>query len=70
VLEQSQKLAERISNQAGGDRRTQVQRMFTVVLGRYPEEAELSDAMILVEFDGLPSLARTLFNTSEFIYLN
>jgi hypothetical protein len=70
VLEQSAKLAERVSQEAGEDRRKQVQRMFMIVLGRYPGDPELADAVALVEVDGLKSLARTLFNTSEFIYLN
>jgi hypothetical protein len=41
-----------------------------LTLGRDPDPTERFDATALVERHGLPALARTLFNSSELIWID
>ncbi len=70
VLTQSGKLAERVKREVGDDVSAQVQRMFLLVLGRQPTDAERRLSTAAIEKDGLASLARVLINTNEFAFLN
>lgn len=71
VLNQSKRLAKRIENQ-GTPYQTSVQKVesaFQITLGRNPSQSELKGALILVHQEGLASLCRVLFNSSEFIFI-
>ena len=47
----------------------QVDRVFKLVLGRAAEKDEREPAIRLVQQHGLALLARTLFNTNEFLVI-
>lgn len=66
---QSAKLAERIMREAD-DKAVQVDEVFERILGRPPSSEERNACLELVGADGLEALARTLFNTNEFAFLN
>ncbi len=69
VITQSKKLAERIKKEAGENVEAQVKRIFLRVLCREPTAEELKFSAVAVKQDGLPQLARVLFNTNEFSFL-
>ena len=62
--------AERVTKDAGKATDAQVRLAWRLALGRAPDPAELGDATALVERHGLPALARTLFNSSELIWID
>ncbi len=68
VHEEAEFLARRAATEAGPDRRAQIGRAFEIVLGRPPAAEELA------EFDrfagGMPAIARVLFNSNEFLYVD
>ncbi len=61
VVTQSQKLAQRIKDVDGA---------FQMVLGRKPAPDERRAAAAMARTDGLAAVARVLFNTNEFLFLN
>lgn len=69
VLRMSDHLAERVEKEAGDELNEQVKRMWQLVLGRAPGDKEQQDAVQLAKAHGLPLLARVLFNTNEFIWI-
>ncbi len=69
VLEQAERLAERVKSGAGENAGDQVRRVYEYVLGREPTEAELKAATDAVEGHGLSTLCRALFNSNEFLFL-
>ncbi|VAX36867.1 hypothetical protein MNBD_PLANCTO02-1189, partial [hydrothermal vent metagenome] len=69
VMTQSEKLAQRIEKEAGKNIDAQVKRIFLRVLCREPSKVELTFSVAAVKKDGLPHLARVLFNTNEFSFL-
>lgn len=69
VLQQAEQLAVRVTREAGPRPAEEVRRAFQLTLGREPEPAELRAAEFLVREHGLASLARALFNSSEFLWL-
>jgi hypothetical protein len=69
VLRMAEHLAERVEKEAGDDLRKQVQRMWELAMGRTPTEKELNGSVKLAREHGLPLLARVLFNTNEFIWI-
>ncbi len=69
VLNQSSYLARR----AAGDSRPveeAVRQMFRLVLLREPEAAERQDFTALAQSAGLPAVARVLFNSNEFLFVD
>ena len=69
VLQQSDQLATRVTREAGPRPANGVRRMFRLTLGRGPVPDEARAAEALVRAHGLASLARALFNSSEFLWL-
>lgn len=70
IVEQSEKLAQRASLEAGADLNDQIDLMFQLTLGRQPDEEERSVAANLASNTGLSSVGRMLYNLNEFFYLN
>jgi hypothetical protein len=70
VLFQAGKFAERVQAEAGQDIARQVDRAYSLALGRPPDATERSRAMAFVrESDGgLTAFCQLLFNLNEFIY--
>jgi hypothetical protein len=69
VLREARHLRSRIEREAGEGSRAQVERAYSLVLGRKPSRAETERAALLLEEHGLESLAWALFNSSEFLYV-
>jgi hypothetical protein len=78
--DRAEKLAERVTKEAGADLHQQAARAFELVLGREPTQDEFADAAALLELlqkkhDQSPEGALrywclTLFNLNEFVYLD
>lgn len=70
VIEQAEHLARRAEKEAGPVLNDQLRHMFMLTLGRQPEAEELDITRSLADSNGLPSVARALYNLNEFFYLN
>ena len=70
VLRMSESLAERVRSEVGDDSPAQVRRAMALVYGRAPHADEQRLAVDLVEREGLATLARVLFNSNEFLYVD
>ncbi len=66
----SDAFAARLARDAGPDTRHQVERAYRLAFGRGPEPDEQARAVRVVEAFGLPTLARAIFNSNEFLYLD
>ncbi|WP_435008198.1 PSD1 and planctomycete cytochrome C domain-containing protein [Tundrisphaera lichenicola] len=69
ILDQANRLADRLEAEAGPDPGSQVDRAFELAFGRCPTEAERPAAIGLVRDHGAPALARALFNANEFLHV-
>ncbi len=69
LLQQSERLAQRMQREAGEDPRKQVARLFELMFLRSPREEELTDAVVLIQSHGLPALCRAMLNANEFLYV-
>ena len=70
LTDQADILAARIAGDAGQDRAAQVRRAFALAFGREPEPDEAFEAARLAGEHGLQALARALFNSNEFLFLD
>jgi hypothetical protein len=69
ILRQARSFAERVEREAGGGVVEQVALAHRLALGRLPGGAERERAAALVREHGLDTLCWTLFNATEFLYL-
>lgn len=69
VLLQAEKLAERVTREAGADSGTQIKRIFALAFGRAPTATEVQAAATLIAADGLPAFCRVLLNANEFAFI-
>jgi hypothetical protein len=71
INEESEHFARRIAKEGKSDPEARVVMAYQLALGRLPDDQELGS---LIEFansiEGLTRMARILFNTSEFIYVD
>jgi Protein of unknown function (DUF1553)/Protein of unknown function (DUF1549)/Concanavalin A-like lectin/glucanases superfamily/Planctomycete cytochrome C len=70
VLHLSDAFAARLAREAGGDPGSQVDLAYRLSFGRKPEAGERERAVRLVEKFGASTLARVLFNSNEFLYVD
>jgi hypothetical protein len=70
VLHLSDALAERLKREAGPDPGRQVDRAYRLAFSRDPDPEERAAAVEVVEQFGASSLARALFNSNEFLYVD
>jgi hypothetical protein len=70
VLYLSDAFADRLVREAGPDAGRQVSRAYQLAFGRSPEPEEAEKAIKLVEKFGASTLARALFNSNEFLYVD
>ena len=64
------RLATRAAVESGPGRVAQVRRTFRICFARDPSASELQEAQRFVARHGLAALARVLFNTNEFLYVD
>ena len=69
VLDQSQRIAERAKQDAGGDESRSVDRCFELLLGRVPDEEERQVCLALARDNDLSLVCRALINSNEFAFL-
>ena len=70
VLRMADHLAAKVKEEMGEEQVSeQVDRVFQLTLGRLAEKEEKEKAVLLVQQHGLAILARTLFNTNEFLVI-
>ena len=69
ILDQADLMSGRIRREAGPQLGPQLDRAFTLALGRLPDDVEKAAAGQLVTSFGLPALCRGLFNANEFLFL-
>ena len=70
VLHLADALAARLAREEGPDAGRQVERAYALALGRMPDPDERARAVLAVEHFGLPTLARAIFNSNEFLYVD
>jgi hypothetical protein len=70
VLRLAEQFAERLQQEAGPDVERQVTRAYLLAYGRQPDARELAQAREVVRRHGLNILARALFNSNEFLYVD
>jgi hypothetical protein len=69
VNRQARWFAERVRKEAGVDITKQVERGYTLALGRSPSPVERTEAESLVRRSGLAALGWAIFNMNEFLYV-
>ncbi len=70
VLHLADALAARLVRDVGSDPRNQVDWAYRLAFGRRPQPAEQREAIAVVERFGAATLARAIFNTNEFLYVD
>ena len=70
VLRMADRLAERVREEVGAEKRGQIRRMFELAYSRDVTDAEVQVATDFVSDHGLSALARVLFNSNEFLYVD
>jgi hypothetical protein len=70
VLDLADRLSARLSREVGDDPERQVDRAYQLCFGREPDSDEREDARAVVEAHGPSVLARALFNSNEFLYVD
>ena len=68
VFRQSERMAERIRNEAGAAPAAQAARAYSLLFGRAPSDKESRTGVAFIGQYSLASYARVLFNTNEFLY--
>lgn len=68
VLRQSEHLAARVAS--AGNLKAQIRQAYQLALNRDPTPAELTKLLPFAQKNGLASLCRLLFNTSEFMFVD
>jgi hypothetical protein len=69
VLEQSQRIAKRATQDAGGDEAKSVDRCFELLLGRTADAQERKACLALAKANDLSLVCRALINSNEFAFL-
>jgi hypothetical protein len=62
--------AERLAREAGPDPARQVERAYQLAFGRSPQPDECKQAVQVVQRHGAATLARAIFNSNEFVYID
>ncbi len=70
VLHVVEKFADRIAREAGTEPERQVERAYRLAFGRSPSADELAAATGVVREHGVGVLARAIFNSNEFVYVD
>ncbi len=69
VLRMAETFAKRVEKEAGDDRAAQIERAWTLALGRLPDDEEQKWSDEIVDRHGLATLCRGLFNANEFVVI-
>ncbi len=69
VLRQSEILTERLAREAGPGFENQVRRAWQLAFNREPGLTEIREAAAFASEQGVPAMARALFNANEFLFI-
>lgn len=69
VLNQSEILTQRLAREAGPALPDQIQRAWQLAFHRAPSADEARDALAFAREQGIPAIARALFNANEFLFI-
>lgn len=69
VVQQAERFADRLHNEAGPDPAAQVRLGFQRTVGRDPDPEETRLCVSLIESQGAPTFCRVLLNANEFLFL-
>jgi hypothetical protein len=69
VLQQADLLAKRLAAESGTAPEAQAALAFRLFYARPPDATEQSASAAMIRDHGLPSFARAMFNTSEFLFV-
>jgi len=69
VIEQAERFANRIQTEVGDNPNKQIERIFLLTFGRQVTKTEQAAILPVIKKQGLESLCRVIFNSSEFLYL-
>ena len=69
VIQQAEFLAKRLRSEVGEQPEAQAERAFRLFYARPPDAWEKSTSAAMIRQHGLPSFARALYNTSEFLFV-
>lgn len=69
TLERAEAFAGRVTREVGSNPEAQIQRAFTLALGREASVEEVTEALPMVRDHGVSGLCRVLFNSNEFLFL-
>ncbi|WP_161625804.1 DUF1553 domain-containing protein [Singulisphaera acidiphila] len=70
TLRLADRMGERLRSEAGANVGRQIERAYQLAFGRAPNVDEQERARRVVENYGLPVLARAIFNSNEFLYID
>ena len=70
VMRMAERLAQRITKEAGTSVTSQVTRVYQLAYGRSPDEPESKVGKQFVSKHGLSAYCRVIFNTNEFIHVD
>jgi hypothetical protein len=70
VLHLADVFAARLAREAGPDPARQVERAYQLAFGRRPQPEECRQAVQVVNRHGAATLARAIFNSNEFVYID
>ena len=70
VLEQSKRIADRATQDAGDDETKSVDRCFELLLGRVPNQQERQACLALAQENNLSLVCRALINSNEFAFVD
>ena len=69
LMQQADLFSDRLKKDAGTNTVDQVNRAFSLCFNRFPSPAEVRDASLFIESEGLSQFARALLNTNEFVFI-
>ena len=69
LMQQADLFSDRLKKDAGTNTVDQVNRAFSLCFNRFPSSAEVRDASLFIESEGLSQFARALLNTNEFVFI-
>jgi hypothetical protein len=69
MVDQAQRLAARVEQEAGTDLNRQLDRLFLLTLARYPNDSERTACLEAARAEGFAACCRALLNSNEFLFL-
>ncbi|MDP6891651.1 MAG: DUF1553 domain-containing protein [Verrucomicrobiota bacterium] len=69
LMQQADLFSDRLKKDVGSNPVDQVNRAFSLCFNRFPTPAEVQNASLFIESEGLSQFARALLNTNEFVFI-